>query len=183
MAYVQEKSAQAFRTISEVAEVLDTPAHVLRFWESKFTQIKPVKRGGGRRYYRPQDIDLLRGIRDLLYGEGLTIKGVQKVLRERGVRHVIGLGAGELSLSSGTDHTTPEAPAEPAPTPRTAAPANAPTVPEVDPNQMSLFDAPADPVAAAPAPAAEPAPARQAELAKLYAALTDLRDRMKAATT
>ncbi|MEO1314876.1 MAG: MerR family transcriptional regulator, partial [Pseudomonadota bacterium] len=81
------KSPDAFRTISEVAEILDIPAHVLRFWESRFTQIKPVKRGGGRRYYRPQDIDLLRGIRDLLYQDGLTIKGVQKVLRERGTKH------------------------------------------------------------------------------------------------
>ena len=88
-----EKSAAAFRTISEVAELLDTPAHVLRFWESKFSQIKPMKRGGGRRYYRPEDVDLLRGIRELLYEDGLTIKGVQKVLRERGQRHVADLGA------------------------------------------------------------------------------------------
>ena len=85
-----EKAAEAFRTISEVAELLDTPAHVLRFWESKFTQIKPLKRGGGRRYYRPEDVALLRGIRGLLYVDGLTIKGVQKVLRERGLRHVAG---------------------------------------------------------------------------------------------
>ena len=86
-----EKAAEAFRTISEVAELLDTPAHVLRFWESKFSQIKPLKRGGGRRYYRPEDVALLRGIRELLYEEGLTIKGVQKVLRERGHRHVAGI--------------------------------------------------------------------------------------------
>ncbi len=86
------KSPDAFRTISEVAEILEIPAHVLRFWESRFTQIKPVKRGGGRRYYRPQDIDLLRGIRDLLYDDGMTIKGVQKILRERGVKHVTELG-------------------------------------------------------------------------------------------
>mgnify|MGYP001827282077 CR=1 FL=1 len=86
------KSPDAFRTISEVAEILEIPAHVLRFWESRFTQIKPVKRGGGRRYYRPQDIDLLRGIRDLLYSEGMTIKGVQKILREKGVKHVAGIG-------------------------------------------------------------------------------------------
>ena len=90
-----EKAAEAFRTISEVAELLDTPAHVLRFWESKFTQIKPLKRGGGRRYYRPEDVALLRGIRGLLYDEGLTIKGVQKVLRERGQRHVAGVAATE----------------------------------------------------------------------------------------
>lgn len=86
-----EKSSGAFRTISEVAECLDTPAHVLRFWESKFSQIKPMKRGGGRRYYRPEDVALLKGIRELLYEEGLTIKGVQKVLRERGQRHVASL--------------------------------------------------------------------------------------------
>ncbi|MFV0472726.1 MAG: MerR family transcriptional regulator [Pikeienuella sp.] len=86
-----EKSADAFRTISEVAELLDTPAHVLRFWESKFAQIKPMKRGGGRRYYRPEDVALLKGIRELLYEDGLTIKGVQKVLRERGQRHVASL--------------------------------------------------------------------------------------------
>lgn len=86
-----EKAAEAFRTISEVAELLDTPAHVLRFWESKFSQLKPMKRGGGRRYYRPEDVALLRGIRELLYEDGLTIKGVQKVLRERGQRHVAGI--------------------------------------------------------------------------------------------
>jgi len=88
-----EKSPNAFRTISEVSDALEVPAHVLRFWESKFNQIKPVKRGGGRRYYRPTDLDLIRGIRDLLYSEGLTIKGVQKVLREKGVRHVMEVGA------------------------------------------------------------------------------------------
>ena len=82
------KSAEAFRTISEVATELDVPQHVLRFWESRFAQIKPVKRAGGRRYYRPEDVDLLRGIRALLYVDGLTIRGVQKVLKERGLRHV-----------------------------------------------------------------------------------------------
>src|SRR5690349_8172821 len=85
------KSAEAFRTISEVAEVLDTPAHVLRFWESRFTQIKPLKRAGGRRYYRPGDVALLAGIRRLLHEDGLTIRGVQKILKERGVKHVAGL--------------------------------------------------------------------------------------------
>ena len=82
------KSASAFRTISEVAGELDVPPHVLRFWETKFAQIKPLKRGGGRRYYRPEDIDLLRGIRELLYTEGYTIKGVQKLLREGGVKSI-----------------------------------------------------------------------------------------------
>jgi DNA-binding transcriptional MerR regulator len=86
------KSPEAFRTISEVATELDVPQHVLRFWESRFTQIKPTKRAGGRRYYRPEDIDLLRGIRSLLYSDGYTIKGVQKVLRERGLRYVAEIG-------------------------------------------------------------------------------------------
>lgn len=90
-----EKSPEAFRTIREVAEDLDLPQHVLRFWESKFSQIHPVKRAGGRRYYRPQEIDLLRGIRTLLYGEGYTIKGVQKLLREQGLRYVVRIGRGE----------------------------------------------------------------------------------------
>lgn len=88
-----QKSPDAFRTISEVAEELGVPAHVLRFWESKFHQISPVKRGGGRRYYRPDDVRLLRGLQRLLHGDGLTIRGAQKLLRERGVRHVVDLGA------------------------------------------------------------------------------------------
>ena len=82
------KSADAFRTISEVAEWLGVQPHVLRFWESKFTQVKPVKRAGGRRYYRPNDMLLLGGIRKLLHEDGLTIKGVQKVMREEGIGHV-----------------------------------------------------------------------------------------------
>ncbi|MCU0828168.1 MAG: MerR family transcriptional regulator [Tabrizicola sp.] len=86
-----DKSPDAFRTISEVADVLETPAHVLRFWESRFPQIRPVKRAGGRRYYRPSDVALLTGIKRLLHDEGLTIRGVQKILRDHGVRHVAGL--------------------------------------------------------------------------------------------
>ena len=85
------KSPDAFRTISEVAEWLDVPAHVLRFWESRFTQVRPVKRAGGRRYYRPTDMELLGGIKRLLHDDGLTIRGVQKLLREEGVRHVAAL--------------------------------------------------------------------------------------------
>jgi DNA-binding transcriptional MerR regulator len=92
------KSPEAFRTISEVAVELDVPQHVLRFWESRFAQVKPVKRGGGRRYYRPEDVDLLRGIRTLLYSDGFTIKGVQKLIREQGVRYVAGLGRADCSL-------------------------------------------------------------------------------------
>lgn len=83
------KSAAAFRTISEVGRELDIPQHVLRFWESKFSQVKPLKRGGGRRYYRPEDIALLRRIRDLLYTEGYTIRGVQRLFREVGVKAVV----------------------------------------------------------------------------------------------
>jgi DNA-binding transcriptional MerR regulator len=88
------KAPDAFRTISEVADDLDLPQHVLRFWESRFPQIRPMKRGGGRRYYRPEDIDLLRGIRHLLYGEGYTIRGVQRILREQGLRTVQSVGQG-----------------------------------------------------------------------------------------
>src|SRR5437868_8839599 len=82
-----EKSAQAFRTISEVATELDVPQHVLRFWESKFSQIKPLKRGGGRRYYRPEDVALLQRIRQCLYDDGYTIKGVQRLLREGALKN------------------------------------------------------------------------------------------------
>src|ERR1700744_4296729 len=81
-----DKSPDAFRTISEVAESLDLPQHVLRFWESRFPQIKPLKRGGGRRYYRPDDVELLRAIKHLLYDEGYTIKGVQRLFKEQGAR-------------------------------------------------------------------------------------------------
>jgi DNA-binding transcriptional MerR regulator len=83
-----DKAPDAFRTISEVAAELEVPQHVLRFWESRFHEIRPMKRGGGRRFYRPQDVDLLRGIRHLLYGEGYTIRGVQRILREQGNRFV-----------------------------------------------------------------------------------------------
>ena len=85
---METKAPDAFRTISEVADELDLPQHVLRFWETRFHEIKPMKRGGGRRYYRPDDVDLLRGIRHLLYGEGYTIRGVQRILREQGVKFV-----------------------------------------------------------------------------------------------
>lgn len=86
-----DKGPDAFRTISEVAEELELPQHVLRFWETRFAQIKPLKRGGGRRFYRPDDVDLLRGIRHLLYGEGYTIRGVQRLLKDEGVRFVQGV--------------------------------------------------------------------------------------------
>jgi resuscitation-promoting factor RpfA len=97
------KSRDAFRTISEVSDWLDTPAHVLRFWESRFSQIKPIKRAGGRRYYRPNDMLLLGGIKRLLHDDGLTIKGVQKILREKGLKYV-------SSLSHELDETADAAP-------------------------------------------------------------------------
>ncbi|HMQ94060.1 MAG TPA: MerR family transcriptional regulator [Amaricoccus sp.] len=130
------KSPEAFRTISEVAEALDVPPHVLRFWESRFTQVKPVKRGGGRRYYRPEDVRLLRGIRGLLYDDGMTIKGAQKILREKGVRHVIALGtlpeAEEEALQSAPAPAPAAAkkPAKPARAPA-KAPARAPAPPKL----------------------------------------------------
>ncbi|MGJ8583042.1 MAG: MerR family transcriptional regulator [Marinosulfonomonas sp.] len=108
-----KKSPDAFRTISEVAEWLGTPTHVLRFWESRFSQVKPVKRAGGRRYYRPSDMELLGGIKRLLHDDGMTIRGVQKLLREEGVRHVAGLSA-PIDISAAIDgEATPVAPQDP----------------------------------------------------------------------
>lgn len=92
-----DKSPDAFRTISEVAEELDLPQHVLRFWETRFSQIKPMKRGGGRRYYRPADVELIKGIRYMLYDQGYTIKGVQRLLKENGVQFVVAIGTGDLA--------------------------------------------------------------------------------------
>lgn len=105
----REKSPDAFRTISEVAEELETPAHVLRFWETKFSQLSPLKRGGGRRYYRPADVALLQGIRRLLYEEGLTIKGLQKLIRERGVKYIA--ACGEPGATITLEETAEDAPA------------------------------------------------------------------------
>lgn len=107
------KSPEAFRTISEAATELDLPQHVLRFWETRFSQIKPLKRGGGRRYYRPDDINLLKGIRHLLYQKGFTIKGVQKILKEQGVRAVIEMAGitedgGEVAIVAQAPGTLPE---------------------------------------------------------------------------
>ncbi len=93
---ISMKSPEAFRTISEVAQLLDVPQHVLRFWETRFGQIRPIKRAGGRRFYRPEDVDLLRGIRVLLYFDGYTIKGVQKILREKGARFVAETGRNDV---------------------------------------------------------------------------------------
>ena len=116
-AELDTKSPDAFRTISEVAEDLDVPQHVLRFWETRFSQIKPLKRGGGRRYYRPDDVALLKGIRRLLYGEGYTIKGLQRILKEQGPRHVQAIGRGgpigAMAQAPGAPGTEPAGAAEP----------------------------------------------------------------------
>jgi len=109
------KAPDAFRTISEVADELDLPQHVLRFWESRFPHIKPMKRGGGRRYYRPEDIDLLRGIRHLLYGDGYTIRGVQGILRVQGVRFVQSVGQGQPVILPSRDKAADGANARGAP--------------------------------------------------------------------
>ena len=146
-----QKSAEAFRTISEVAIELDVPQHVLRFWESRFVQIKPVKRAGGRRYYRPDDVDLLKGIRALLYSDGLTIRGVQKVLKERGLRHVADLGRGEMRASGPLPPPLPTPVqviekivyverSRPVPAPRKARASHLRAVPIA--MDMPLFDAP-----------------------------------------
>ncbi len=157
-AELDTKSPDAFRTISEVAEDLDIPQHVLRFWETRFAQIKPLKRGGGRRYYRPDDVALLKGIRRLLYGEGYTIKGLQRILKEQGPRHVQAIGRGAP--------IGPQAPVSAAPV--TPAPAHMADLSGDD-------DAPwlPDPDQAAPARSAGPALDGEA-LALLEAALAEL---------
>ncbi|MGL4321969.1 MAG: MerR family transcriptional regulator [Paracoccaceae bacterium] len=164
-----EKSPEAFRTISEVADVLDTPAHVLRFWESRFPQIKPVKRAGGRRYYRPSDVALLEGIKRLLHAEGMTIRGVQKVLREQGVRHVAGLSDEpsdeQVALQVALADMVEDAPT--AMLPPAAEDATVTTLqdaiarmrdglpPPAPPEQQDLWDVPAKPAPAPPLRAAE----------------------------
>src|SRR5215216_4028383 len=107
-----DKAPDAFRTISEVASELEVPQHVLRFWESRFREIKPMKRGGGRRYYRPDDVSLLKGIRHMLYGEGYTIKGVQRILKEEGIRFVQAIGRGEETVAAPPPGEAPEEPDE-----------------------------------------------------------------------
>ncbi|MCR9151706.1 MAG: MerR family transcriptional regulator [Rhodobacteraceae bacterium] len=153
------KSADAFRTISEVSELIGTPAHVLRFWETKFGQIRPVKRAGGRRYYRPADVALIDGIRQLLHEDGMTIRGVQKILRERGLRHVMGLSRFAEGLGGAPEEppAREEAPVE--------TPVAAPIVPSEDPRASDaapeMPELPfGEPMARAPAAAAAPADAQ-----------------------
>ncbi|THD43707.1 MAG: MerR family transcriptional regulator [Bradyrhizobium sp.] len=141
-----DKSPDAFRTISEVGEDMDLPQHVLRFWETRFPQIKPLKRGGGRRYYRPDDVALLRAIKQLLYGQGYTIKGVQKLLKEQGVASVALRFAAEGEAESAQVE---------APTPRVTTRAEP---------------------AAAPSSGAKTKPVESGDLAVLRSALADLRE-------
>lgn len=112
-----DKAPDAFRTISEVADEIDVPQHVLRFWESRFQQIRPMKRGGGRRYYRPDDVDLLRGVRHLLYGQGYTIRGVQRILKEQGATFVQDAWRAGAELPPPEDETADETAAASRPEP------------------------------------------------------------------
>ena len=163
------KSPDAFRTISEVADWLDRPAHVLRFWESKFPQVKPVKRAGGRRYYRPDDMLLLGGIKKLLHDDGMTIKGVQKIMREQGVKYVSGMSQAlddaPLATEPASDavdgvigaalHPSDTKPAYEAGKDKAAEPA--PTLQIVPDAASAPSDAPAAPVTPAPVTPAPPA--------------------------
>ncbi|MDN2564943.1 MerR family transcriptional regulator [Aquibium sp. A9E412] len=130
-----DKSPDAFRTISEVAEELDLPQHVLRFWETRFSQIKPMKRGGGRRYYRPQDVDLIKGIRHMLYDQGYTIKGVQKLLRENGNQFVIAVGSGDVAAIEAIAQRKQQEAARAAPEPAAADDEMLVGKPRVKPNR------------------------------------------------
>lgn len=176
------KSTSAFRTISEVADDLDVAQHVLRFWESKFPQVRPLKRGGGRRYYRPEDVELLRQIRSLLYDEGYTIKGAQKLLRARRARPAPGEAheprePAPRAASAGTLSTGIPSSAAQSPVTRSPVPQPAPS---------SVASAPA--TASQPAEAVLSSPSRQtaAELRRrlkpLLADLVEARDRLRART-
>lgn len=174
-----EKSPEAFRTISEVADDLEVPQHVLRFWEGKFTQVKPMKRAGGRRYYRPADVDLLRGIRHLLYGEGYTIKGVQRILREQGTAYVVEAGRAR-SLPAAPQPQAAE-PAEPEPAVvRSAAtatqePVEEPQTEAPPPAPQSVARADVEPVSAA-APHSGMSDADRQALGNILKELSAVRD-------
>lgn len=197
------KSRDAFRTISEVSTVLDTPTHVLRFWESKFAQIKPVKRAGGRRYYRPEDVDLLSGIKTLLHDHGMTIKGAQKLMKEQGVKHVVALGAelgDEADAPQMSEAVTPKAAVEeapPAPLKVVEAPAEVVQPPEPKLEPVEVAKPVAEPVKMPTAPAPKPIvraailsdiaipnqimiSKNAAKIAPLLAKLETLRNRMQA---
>jgi DNA-binding transcriptional MerR regulator len=166
------KSPDAFRTISEVAAELEVPQHVLRFWESRFSQVRPVKRAGGRRFYRPEDVDLLRGIRSLLYSDGFTIRGVQKLLKEKGLRHVSGVGRGIVMTPEPLvveKIVFVEKPAEAAPVKKRAAHLHAVSAPM----SLPFFDE-----AAAAAPEPSLAAEERAKLTDLLGELQSLKARL-----
>ena len=167
-----DKSPDAFRTISEVATDLDLPQHVLRFWETRFSQIKPMKRTGGRRYYRPDDVELVRAIKGLLYGQGYTIKGVQRLLKENGVRAV-----------AAAARAAPAGPRQPALAQGGAA-ADAPLALDAQLPDLPLLQLPLDEVAAAPGDSTSPpAPGGGARepLARLAAELAECARLLRAA--
>ncbi len=134
-----DKSPDAFRTISEVGEDLDLPQHVLRFWETRFIQIKPLKRGGGRRYYRPADVELLKGIRTLLYDQGYTIKGVQRLIKDNGNQFVIALGSGDVAAA---EEIAQQRQVQQAAEQVQALAAKKPVMPAFDPEDDALVGAP-----------------------------------------
>jgi len=175
-----EKSAQAFRTISEVATELDVPQHVLRFWESKFNQVRPLKRGGGRRYYRPEDVDLLRKIRGLLYDDGYTIKGVQRLLRENRGR----LSAMEPPYSEAIRADMARNP-ESAPAPRASLPPQTPVAAVAEPTRPQLVRSAATPMADQPVRAEaavgnlKPSTLDPAKRRELEAVMSDLQSALK----
>jgi DNA-binding transcriptional MerR regulator len=157
-----DKSPDAFRTISEVADEIDVPQHVLRFWETRFQQIKPMKRGGGRRYYRPDDVDLLRGVRHLLYGEGYTIRGVQRILREQGaafVQEVWRAGAKQPAPEldqDGVDDAHDEEVSEPVAATRLEPPSLFASAPQPKESAAPSTPVRREPVLETPAPVAPP---------------------------
>ena len=191
------KSADAFRTISEVSDEVGVPQHVLRFWETKFSQIKPLKRGGGRRYYRPEDIDLLNRIRAWLYDDGYTIKGVQKLLREGGSAASSDAGRAPAAADRAQAGGDRRAPAGPAAPERTRVAAEPPVLrrPEAAPEGVAAGagGSAAAPVAEAPraadAAVADPEPEapetadrislERASLASLIEGLEEVRDRLR----
>ncbi|PWK56828.1 MerR family transcriptional regulator [Silicimonas algicola] len=153
-----EKSRDAFRTISEVADWLDVPTHVLRFWESRFSQIKPVKRAGGRRYYRPADMRVIGGVKTLLHDQGMTIRGVQKMFREQGIKHVSGFSPPLFGMVDDADDEVISVEARPAPaSPATpAAPARSTHGAAPDPVLDDEIAAPAPLFSHRSAPTSEP---------------------------
>jgi len=170
------KGPDAFRTISEVAEELDLPQHVLRFWETRFNQIKPMKRGGGRRYYRPEDVDLLRGIRLLLYAEGFTIRGVQRLLKEKGAGFVTSVGqSGSVETMTGAD----AADLEPRPVPGAAKSTGRATAgsPETSAPTPAMTDGASEPgPKRTGTPVRRPAAGRDPDRRRIEAALGELQE-------